>query len=77
MQSKRASLIETCINVGTGFIVSLIIQLLVFPLYGIQITLASNLEINLIFTIAAIAREYGIRRFFNWINLRGLKRVPS
>ena len=77
MQSKRASLIETFINVGTGFIVSLIIQLLVFPLYGIEISIWSNLEINLIFTIAAIARGYGIRRFFNWINLRGFKRVSS
>ena len=43
-QSKFHSFIEACTTVGTGMLVALAIQLLIFPLYDIQITMFENLQ---------------------------------
>jgi hypothetical protein len=40
-------------------------QITVFPLFSIQIPLASNLAIGAIFTIISIGRSYMVRRVFN------------
>ena len=64
-QSKFHSFIEACTTVGTGMLVALAIQLLIFPLYDIQITMFENLQIVIIFTATSLFRVYIIRRFFN------------
>ena len=64
-QSKFQSFIEACTTVGTGMLVALAIQLLIFPLYDIQITMFENFQIVIIFTITSLLRVYIIRRFFN------------
>ena len=51
-QSKLQSLIESVITVGSGLIVAVIIQLLIFPLYDIEITLFENIQLAIIFTIS-------------------------
>lgn len=67
-QSKRQSLIESCLNVAIGFGVSLAAQVAVFPLFGIRIEMASNIAIGAIFTAISIARSYCVRRIFNRIH---------
>ena len=64
-QNKFQSFIETCTSVGSGMLVALAIQLLIFPLYDIQITMFENFQIVIIFTITSLLRVYIIRRFFN------------
>lgn len=64
-QTKRQSLIESCINVAIGFGVSLAAQIAVFPMFGIRVELASNIIIGSIFTAISIARSYCVRRLFN------------
>jgi hypothetical protein len=64
-QSKVESLIESVITVGSGLVVAVIIQLLIFPLYDIEITLFENVQLAIIFTISSIIRIYIIRRYFN------------
>jgi hypothetical protein len=71
MQSKRQSLIESFVNVAIGYGVALMSQILIFPLFGIHIPLASNLAIGAIFTVISIARSYAVRRVFN--RLHGAK----
>lgn len=56
-QTRLGSLIESLINVLIGFGISLVL-----PAYGHAVTLADNLQITLIFTIA---RSYLLRRYFN------------
>jgi hypothetical protein len=63
-QSRRMSLIETCASIAIGFVVSVIITELVMPAYGHQVTLADNIQITLIFTVASIVRGYVVRRLF-------------
>ena len=64
-QSKLESLIESVITVGSGLIVAVIIQLLIFPLYYIEITLFENIQLATIFTSISIIRIYIIRRYFS------------
>jgi hypothetical protein len=69
MQSKKGTLVETIADVGSGFIISYIISLaILIPLNigsiagesaGVTIAL-----ISLVYTIAAIARKYIIRRVY-------------
>ena len=64
-QSKIQSLVESVVTVGSGLIVAVIIQLLIFPLYDIEITLFENIQLATIFTVSSIIRIYFIRRCFN------------
>ena len=64
-QSKFHSFIEACTTVGSGMIVALAIQLFIFPLYDIRITMFENIQLVVIFTTTSLLRVYIIRRFFN------------
>lgn len=64
-QTKKKSLLESVVNTATGFVLSLIIQLLLFPAMGMSVSFGENVLITLVFTIASIARGYVVRRYFN------------
>jgi hypothetical protein len=64
-QSRLESLTESVMNVAVGYGIALASQLVIFPAYGIQITLADNIAIGAWFTVISIARSYALRRFFN------------
>lgn len=65
MQSRLSSFIESMANVLIGYVVSLLVQLVVYPLFGATFTFAQNIQIGLIFMAVAIVRSYVIRRWFN------------
>lgn len=67
MQSKKYSLIESVSNVIIGYCVALLSQIIIFPFFGIYVSLEKNIYIGLWFTIISIARSYMMRRFFNKI----------
>ena len=62
MQSKRDSLIETLTNVGIGWFISFIANMLVLPLFGYNINLTDGVLISIIFTVISIIRGYVVRR---------------
>jgi len=64
-QSRSHSLLESLVNVALGYLIALAAQLLIFPLFGIHISLQKNLQIGLLFTVVSIARSYALRRLFN------------
>ena len=65
MQTKKQSLIETLTNVGIGWFISFIANMLVLPLFGYNINLTDGVLISIIFTIISIVRGYVVRRWFN------------
>lgn len=65
MQSKKMSLLETWMSTVVGFGLSFLVQISIFPLYGIHIPLSSDFQIVVIFTVASILRGYCVRRYFN------------
>ncbi len=64
-QPRLHSLAESVTNVCVGFFVAILGQIVIFPLFGMQVRLADNLKIGAIFTVISIARSYGVRRIFN------------
>lgn len=64
-QTKKHSLIESVVNVVIGYIIAIISQVAIFPIYGITIPLTKQLTMGLWFTVISIVRSYVIRRYFN------------
>ena len=69
-QSRCASFAEACLNVGVGYLVALASQMVILPMYGVQLTLAENAVIGFWFTLVSICRSYVLRRWFNGLMLR-------
>lgn len=65
MQSKKHSFIESVTNVLVGYWVSVLSQLLIFPLFDVHLRIEENLLISFYFTLISIGRSYSIRRLFN------------
>jgi len=65
MQSKKQSFIEAWTNIGVGYGLALLTQIVVFPLYGMEVNLGQNIQIGVIFTVMSLARSYALRRLFN------------
>ena len=55
---------ESVIDVGSGFILAIIIQILVFPLFGFTPTIMENIQIASIFTVVSMIRSALWRRYF-------------
>jgi len=64
-QSKQSSFTEACFTVGSGFLISLLAMEILFPLYNIQTSIQTNIQIVCIMTVVSIIRTYIVRRFFN------------
>lgn len=65
-QSKTASMVEALTNTAVGFLISLLLQTLIVPhVTGYRPTFAADFTVVVLFTIASVARSYGLRRVFN------------
>ena len=67
MQSKKHSILESITNVIVGLVISFLIQLAIYPILNIPVTLSQNIIITIVFFIASFVRGYVIRRIFNKI----------
>ena len=63
-QSRLMSLVESIANVVVGYGVAVVTQILIFPVFGLQTTLAQNLKMGAVFTIVSLGRSYALRRLF-------------
>lgn len=65
-QTRLGSFIEAWVNVAIGFGINFAANLLILPLFGFtSLTLATNFEIGLLYTVISVVRSYAIRRWFN------------
>jgi len=64
-QTKLGSLYESTMNIIIGAVVALVSQLLIFPMFGIDVPFSANLGIMAWFTLISVVRSYVIRRWFN------------
>ena len=69
-QSRLMSLVESLVNVLVGYGVAVATQMVVFPLFGLAVTVTENLLIGLIFTVVSIVRSYALRRGFEALRVR-------
>ena len=57
-------LIESLIDVGSGFVLAIIIQLTIFPLFDLRPSILDSVWIALIFTVVSITRSWIWRLVF-------------
>ena len=65
MQTKKWSMIETLVSVGIGWLIGVILNMLVLPLFDYNVSLTDGVLISIIFTAVSVIRSYIIRRWFN------------
>ena len=65
MQTKKQSFIETLTSVFVGWLIGVILNMLVLPLFDYNITVVDSLLVSLIFTAVSVARGYVVRRIFD------------
>ncbi len=61
------NLIEASIDIGSGFIIALLIQFYIFPMFGLYPTVSVGIKIALIFTVVSILRSWLWRTLFRKI----------
>lgn len=63
-QSRLMSLVEALANVSVGYSIAALVQITMFPLFGLTITLRQSLATALVFTAVSIVRSFMLRRLF-------------
>ena len=71
MQTKKQSAIESITNVLIGYIVAVISNAAILPLFGVNLAFSDSMLIAVWFTVISLIRGYAVRRYFN---KRGMKR---
>ena len=65
-QSKKQSVIESIAQTLLGLVTSIIIQLILYPIMDIPVSLYQNIIITIVFFVVSIIRGYTVRRYFNF-----------
>jgi hypothetical protein len=71
-QSKTMSLVESSISVIAGYILTVLIQYWLYPLFGISIPAKDALVISGIIVLVAFIKNFSVRRIFNFLYIRHL-----
>ena len=61
---NRRDIKESILDVGSGFFLAVLIQLLIFPLFDLKVTIFENFQIALIFTLVSMTRSAIWRWYF-------------
>jgi hypothetical protein len=62
------SLVEAATNVVVGYLFALLTQLVIFPIFGLVVSLGDNLLIGGIFTAISLVRSFMLRWLFEAIH---------
>ena len=74
MQTKRASLVEQLCNIGSGFIIAMLLwAYIVTPYLGIEYHPGEAMNVTILFTFVSIVRSYIWRRIGNYFVVLGGK----
>ena len=64
-QTRRGSILESLVNILVGYSINFTANLLIFPLFGWNISTRENLTLGVIYTGISLVRSYGLRHLFN------------
>jgi hypothetical protein len=64
-QSRKHSAYEAVANVAIGYLVAILAQAVIFPLFGFNASTREHMAIAGLFTIVSLVRSYFLRRLFN------------
>jgi hypothetical protein len=57
-------------SVVVGFLLALLTQIAIFPMFGLTVSVGDNLLIGSIFTAVSVVRSYTMRRLFEAMRVR-------
>ena len=63
-EKKMNDIFESVIDVGSGFILAILIQMFIFPLFDLYPSIFDSMGIALIFTVVSMTRSALWRRYF-------------
>jgi uncharacterized protein YacL len=66
-QTKKQSIIEAIAGTIIGLLTSFLIQIFLYPLLDIPVSIGQNITITFVFFIVSFLRGYLVRRLFNKI----------
>ena len=55
--------IETLIDIGSGFLLAILTQIIVFPFFGYEVTILNSIHLALIFTAISMLRSWCWRMY--------------
>ena len=61
---NRRDIRESILDVGSGFFLAVAIQIIIFPLFDLKVTIFENFQIALIFTLVSMTRSAVWRWYF-------------
>ena len=70
MQPPLMSLIETSANIIIGYFLAVGTQVLLFPVFSLEVTFKDNLTIGMVFTVLSFLRGYCLRRIFSRLSIK-------
>ena len=70
----KRDIFESIVDVGSGFLLAILIKLLFFPLFGLYPTILDSMGIALIFTVVSMTRSAIWRWWFRRNDVR-IKRL--
>ena len=59
-------LFESIVDVGSGLLLAVLVQMIIFPYFNMHLSVWENFHIALIFTCMSIFRSWFWRTFFNF-----------
>lgn len=64
------SVVETTISVVIGYVLTVLIQYLVYPLFGISVPAADAFAISALIVLIAFVKNLTVRRIFNFLHVK-------
>ena len=62
----KKTLLETVIDIGSGFLLAVLIQILIFPYFDLHPPIFESIEIAVIFTVLSMTRSWLWRMYFRF-----------
>jgi hypothetical protein len=67
------SLVESLANVAVGYGIAVATQAVVFPWFGLRVSLSDDMAIGAVMTVVSIIRSFTLRRLFERLRLLGIR----
>lgn len=71
------SFVEALTNVAVGYVIAVVTQIVVFPLFGLVTSFGETMAIGAVFTGISIVRSFTLRRLFEAIRVGQRKPPPA
>jgi len=62
----KKSFIESFIDIGSGFLLAILTQIIIFPFFNYEVTITNSISLACIFTCISLIRSWCWRIYFSY-----------